>query len=122
MVKLFGVDIASEIAKNMGAGLLPATLIVVTTGTRTSGSLTSGKNPSEKTFSCRGIIEDYKETQFNDTSVLRGDRKVLLLGGTLQAGIVPKLGDKVKIEGFTFNVVNVNRDPASATYSLQVRG
>lgn len=122
MPSLFGVDIASEINQAMGQGLLPVTLTKATTGTRTTGSLTSGTVPSTDDYTGRGFLSDYKDRQINGTSVLTGDRKVSILGASLPTGIVPAAADKVTIEGSTFNIVNVKRDPAAAMYTCQVRG
>lgn len=123
MTKLFGVDIAKEIAKGMGAGLLPVTLIKVVPGSRDNTSMTAGNSPSTRRYPCRGILEDYKASEFDGTEVVRGDQKVLILGGTLPLGIVPEPNDKITIEGRTRTVASIpSRDPAGATYLCQVRG
>lgn len=122
MPNLFGVDIAKEINDAMGSGLLAATLIKVTPGTPTTGSLTSGSNPKTSSSSCRGVIEEYDSREIDGTIIYMGDRKVLLLGGSLPSGTVPTPGDRVTIEGSTFDVVGVKRDPAAASYTCQVRG
>ena len=121
MPKLFGVDIASEVNKAMGAGLLPATLTKNTPGTRDSANPTGGKTNDTGTFACRGFIEDYDVKFVNGTTILETDRKVLLLGASLPVGIIPSGGDAVTIEGATYNIVHVKRDPAAATYTCQVR-
>lgn len=122
MPALFGIDIAALIASNMGPGLLPATLRKVTPGTRDPSDLSGGTNPTEQAFACRGIIDEYRESQFDGTLIQRGDRKVLILGGTLPSGVVPEQGDKISIEGQVFQVVGVpSRDPAAATYTCQAR-
>lgn len=122
MTKLFGVDISAQIASAMGGLLLPMKLVRVTPGTRTAGDLTSGTNPSTKTYPCRGVVEDYSLRYYAEDLVQKGDRKALILGGTLPAGVVPQLGDHVVIEGVESQVIDVRRDPAGASYELQVRG
>lgn len=53
----------------------------------------------------------------------RTDTMVVLLGPTIAGGAIPAAGDRVEIEGKTRAVVAmVDRDAASATYSLAVRG
>lgn len=121
MPKLFGKDIAKTMAGALGKHLLPATLTSKTPGTRTAGALTAGTNPDESTASAKGIIDDYSEGLIDGTLIRQGDRRVLLLGGTISGGVVPKPGDQVTIEGDTYNVIRVARDPAAATYTLQVR-
>lgn len=121
MPKLFGIDIAGQVKQAMASGLLPATLTVVTSGTRTSGQLTAGTNPTDATYSCRGVMDTYGERQIDGTTIQAGDRIVTILAATLQAGIVPKPGDFVTIESQTLKVINMFRDPAAATYRLQAR-
>lgn len=121
MPSLFGLDIAGLVASSLGGHLLPATLTVVTAGARGSDP-TAGTNPTQVSHACRGVLEDYATRTIDGTMVRVGDRRALLLGGTLPAGVVPKPGDTVTIEGATFNVVRVERDPAGAAYVCQLRG
>lgn len=119
---LFGVDIAGIIATTVAPGLLPATLTQFTEGSEPVRR-TSAPTVTPVAHSCRGIWEDYDPDMVRDSVlVLAGDRKALLIGDTLPAGIVPKPGDAVTIEGLTLVVVRVEaRDPAAATYLLQCR-
>lgn len=121
MPKLFGKDIAKLVAQKMGSGLLPATLISRAPGSRTSGSLTSGTNPDEATASARGIIDDYAAGLVDGSLIQKDDRRVLLLAETISGGAIPKPNDSVTIEDVTYRVIRVQRDPAAATYTLQVR-
>ena len=122
MPKLFGIDIAGLVGKQLGKSLLPLTLTKVTAGTPTAGSLTGGSNPTTADSAARGILDDYRAVQIDGELIQRGDRKVLILGATITPAVVPEPGDRVTIEGATFNVVRVERDPAAATYTCQVRG
>jgi hypothetical protein len=117
---LFGIDIAGLIHANISPGLLPATLHHVIPGTRTS-DLTAGTQPTETTHSARGIIDDYKEGQFKGDLILVGDRRVLLIGNSISPAQVPEPGDGVTIEGVRYKCIRVERDPAAATYTIQVR-
>ena len=121
--RLFGVDIAGEVNKAMGAGLLPVTVTKRTPGSRTSGSLTAGTNPTTTVLRGRGFAEDYQDAQVDGTQIQRGDRKVLILGASLKPAGVPEPGDKVTVEGETGYIVEdgVKRDPAAAAYVCQVR-
>lgn len=120
MAKLFGVDIAKIANQALGKGLLPLTVTVYTPGTRTPGSLTAGTQPTSSTATGRGIIDDYDTRLIDGTRVQAGDRKVLILGDSI-APVVPKPDDQVTIEGATYRIVRVARDPAAATYTCQVR-
>lgn len=124
MPELFGEDIAGIIATEMGEGLLPAVLRNYSPGTRTPGGLTAGTNPTltGTASSARGFIDDYSDRDYGGDSIVQvGDRKVTLLGGTLD-GLVPATGSQIDIEGVTLVVVGpVKRDPAGATYECQCR-
>lgn len=116
----------SKIARLVGkelkkAGMtLPATLVVVTPGTRTAGSLTAGTNPTETSVTCRGLVITWKRALLGATLVQTGDRVVMLFGAFLGAS-VPKVGDKITIEGVTSRILDIDRDPASAAYSCLTR-
>lgn len=118
MSNLFGVNIKGIVASALGPGLLAATLIQRERGARSG---TAGAAVTETSYPCKGVVEDFALTVIDGTNIQRGDRRVLLLGGTLPDGVEPRIGDRVTIEGGTRTVVNVQRDPAGASYSLQVR-
>lgn len=122
MTKLFGIDLAKVAAKALGPGLLKMKLIKLTVGSRTDGALDAGTNPASKSYACKGVTTDFSLSQFDGELVQKGDRKVLLLGGTLPAGVFPVIGDHVVAEGVESEVVNVSRDPASASYECHCRG
>lgn len=122
MTGIFGIDLAGIIFDELGPLLLDATLIKVTPGTRTGGSLTGGTNPNEASHSTKGFIDNYSDEQINGTVVMLGDRKITLLGDGLPSGVVPTPGDKITIESQTFVIADpVNRDPAAATYECNAR-
>ena len=120
-MKIFGVNLAKELAKGMKAGLPKGTLEVVTQGSPSAGALTSGANPATSRYTFSGTME-YATSQIEETLTEFGERTILILGGTLPEGVAPKPGDRIVFEGGTFNVVSVERDPAAATYSCGVRG
>lgn len=122
MTKLFGVDIAKEIAKGMATGLPKCTLEKLLPGQRTAGDIAAGPSISTKKFPCRGIVQDFDLKAFEGTTVQKGDRQVLILGATLPNGIVPQLNDFIIAENVRSEIVNVTRDPAAATYLLHARG
>lgn len=128
---LFGVNLSKIMASAMGPGLLAATLIRKTQGTRAPGSLTAGRNngDSSDSYSCRGFVDEYRQRHKGAASggrepslIQEGDRKITLLGGTLPDNIDPRPGDKITIEGATYTVIGpVKRDPAAATFECQGR-
>lgn len=120
--KLFGIDIAKIVADNIGPGVLSAVLTVVTPGTRTPGQLTGGTNPTTATYACKGFIDSKAQRNRDGQLVSDGTEKVLLIGNTIASGTVsPSIGDKVTIEGATYTIEVVDRDPAGATFTLIVR-
>lgn len=117
-----GVDIAKLIDENLSPRLLDATLVKVTAGTRTPGSLTAGTNSTTVNHACKGFIEDYKSDRVDGTVIQFGDRMVILVANSISSGTVEPVGqDQVIIEGDTYRIVNVERDPAAATYTCQAR-
>lgn len=130
MPRLFGVDIAGEVAKGLGPGLLDAVLIQITEGSRDVNNPTAGKSASERKLPCKGMISDNVSHFLDNKNILGqgdttrarvGDKNILLLGATIPGGKFPKPDDKVKIEGETFRIVRVLRDPAAATYQCLAR-
>ncbi len=121
MTELFGIDAAQIFLDTLGDIVLDATLTVVTIGTRTPGALTSGTQPSSATKTAKGYIEDYDNDQIDETIVAKGDRKVVLLAGSIQDNAVPKNGDTITIEGVTFTIMDVGRDSLQAIYICQGR-
>lgn len=115
---IFGANIAGLIAQNLGPLVFDVTLISVVP-TERGLNLTGGNNPTETSYVVKGFVSDYKDWQIDGTIIKNGDRIVTLLGGTLPAGVIPQVGDKITAEGLTKTVVQVNRDPAGATYECQ---
>jgi hypothetical protein len=121
-----GIDVAALVAEHLGPRVLPAVLYKPgATPARDNNDPTAATVPAAPTaHKARGFIEDYKPTVVDGTLIKVGDRKVTLLGNTIEGGAVPEGGvnkDQVEIEGTRYNIQLVNRDPAGATYTLQVR-
>lgn len=73
----------------------------------------------DTTYDCSGFISDYRESRIDGVVIQVGDRQALIVANSLT--VVPVPGDKLTGQGETYDVINVGRDPASATYSLQLR-
>lgn len=120
--KLFGIDIAKLINDNVGSGLLDATLIVWTAGTRSSSQPTSGTTPTSVSHGCKGFVDSQATKNLKGTSAADGTKVIVLIGDSINNGnMVPGLKDNVTIEGATYSIEKIDRDPAAATYSLQAR-
>jgi hypothetical protein len=115
---LFGVDIAAIVASAVGPGVLDATLIRVTAGSRGANS-TGGTTPTSTNYACKGFIDSKDRESVGGTLVKDGDVVIILIGNTISGGsIVPETNDKITIEGATYVVYGLDRDPAAATYTL----
>jgi hypothetical protein len=122
MTKLFGVDIAAEVYKATKGELKSATLHVITPGTRSAADRTAGTQPTTVNHTCEGVVDLYHESMIGSGRVEMGDRKVILIAKSLPSTVIPKAGDTITIEGQTWDCIWVERDPATATYGIQVRG
>ena len=122
--ELFGIDIAKVVndAIASAGGVLDATLIKVTAGTRTAGSLTSGTNPTESPLRCKGFYDDAQKSRFPNTLVQKDTRIAAILGASVPGRVAPEPGDKITLENETSEVLEIlERDPASALYLCLVR-
>jgi len=121
MSDLFGLDIAGIVndAFEEAGGVLDATLIVVTAGTRTPGNLTGGTNPTTSAKFAKGFKDTLKRLR-PKTVVDNATDLVILLGASIEDLAIPKPGDKITIEGETKTILKVGRDPAAATYECQL--
>ena len=117
---IFGVDLRGKIGAAFGSKFFDITFTKVEPGTRT-GDLTGGTNPTTTEHTVKGFEDSYNERQIDGTIVQRGDRKILVLGSTLPSGIEPEPNDELALANKTWRVVNVNSDPARATYECQSR-
>lgn len=120
--KLFGVDIAQIIHQAVSNNVLKGKLKQYKDGARVAGELTDGNHPTGKTYNFRGILDEFSQDEIDGQRILASDRKLLIIGNSLPRGIVPGGGDDAEMEGTPYKVVTlIARDPAAATYVLQVR-
>lgn len=120
---LFGINISGIIKQAMAKGLLPLVLVKEIPGARDAADLTDGQALAEKRYPCRGFIDSYALRQIDGTTVQRGDKKILIIGDTLPAGVIPEPNDRIVAEGITHVIQGTpERDPAIATYVCQGRG
>lgn len=118
-LKLIRKTIGKEIPK---AGLTRnAVLTREVEGVATAGEETSGTNPGEETHRCKGLDGSYKEKAIDGTQILRGDRRLLIVGDSLPDGFQPAVDDRIAIGGRDYSVMHVGYDPAEAAYVCQGR-
>jgi len=126
--KLFGVNISGIIKKNIGPGVLAATLTRVgKTQDQEAGSLTGPPTSADPDiYPCRAFTESFSlrdiGTEVSGVKIKADDRRITIIGDTLPSGIVPQASDTIFIESQTFKVLGMlNRDPAAATYQIHAR-
>lgn len=119
---LFGIDIAGIVAENIGPGVHEVTLAIKpASGTRDPANLSAGIDRTPEIKTCRGFWEDFTPGQIGD-QVLATDRKAVLIGDTVPAGVTLKKGDEITIEGQTLMFWRWHsRDPAGAVLTAQCR-
>ena len=121
MPDIFNAQIAQQISDALGPLVFDQTLVKIvaardeTTPTRVTNVRTY--------YSCKGFIDDFVESTFSGTTIKVGDKKIIILGASLESGIVPEPNDEIIAEGITYTIAEkgVERDPAGATYECQAR-
>lgn len=126
MPKLFGVNIAAILNKELAPGLLPGRLIYGDAAqfVRDPDDPTAGLVSSvSSTSTFRGIANTYTDKEIDGELVLKEDRKFLIIAESISPAITPVTGMKIELDDTpgTWFIVRVTRDPASATYVCQGR-
>ncbi len=122
-----GVDVAALVNEHISPSLLVATITMgAAAGARPSGELTKGPaKGSDASYIGRGFIGDFTPNEFKSFATLvAGDRKVVVVIESFTPALPrdPGNGDTVQLEGTTYRIERVlRRDPAAATFVLQVR-
>lgn len=118
-------DNLTRIRREVGRGLIkgklvrPATLLVMTQGALGS-QLSAGRPVTFTPVACKGLAVTWKKQYLNQTEVRSSDRVIMLVGITLGSA-VPAPGDKLTYDGVTARVVDVDVDPARATFNCLTR-
>lgn len=123
--KLFGIDIAKTVrnAVKSAGDLESLTLNKITAGTRTSGQLTGGTNPTSTAYTGKGIVYDGQGAGNEPGETTRSTVRIVgILSESLSAAVVPEANDTVTISGSTYRITNVRTDPADAMYLCEVAG
>lgn len=122
----FGIPDMPKIIQDALGGnsaVLPATLHSRSEGSR-SGGITAGRTITEVDHAARGFIDFQRLADAAGTVTENGTLTIVLLGNSIADGAVPAPGDRITIEGTKYHIsddTEVDRDPASATYTCEVR-
>lgn len=121
-MNLFGEDIAGLVGDAMKGNLLPAILTKVVSGGRDPDNRTKMLDATEVGYEAEGYIESYTDLELHGTSIKSKDRKITLIAALIEGGQIPEIGDKIFIEGNTWDLVSIPaRDPAGASFICQGR-
>lgn len=122
-IEIFGTDIAGIVADAMDRQLLAATIVVRTATTRNPAKLSAGLGKTDVPHQCSGIWVDFTTYEQDTAQVEVGDRKAMLIGDTIPAGVDIDDIHSITMDGSTMFVVRLlASDPARATYTFQCRG
>ena len=121
----FGVDIAGIVNETISPGLpTVATIRKRITGTRTTGQLTGGTNPTILTATGKVVVGGYAAHLIDGTRIKQDDRRVTIIWESVvfaTVPFVPETDTMIDVEGKTYNVLSAKRDPAAATYACHCR-
>lgn len=124
MPSLFGIRIDKLIQDNVGP-LLTGKLYQDVAGVRDANDPTAGpKGGSVNISSFEGIVQFYRDNEVDNELILHQDRKILIKALSISPSMVPETGMRITMDdnpSDVYQVVRVNRDPATATYLCQGR-
>ncbi len=75
---------------------------------------------TDTTYTGRGVATQYNDLEIQSTQVDINDIKLICLQA--EVTLKPKIDDIITQDGKERNVLSVKADPASATYTIQLRG
>ncbi len=123
LFRKFGVSISKEILDALGPGIPKATLLSRSLGAEDPTDLTAGRPIVETPHDCLAFIDTYDSRRMGESVIKQGTRVILIIGDSLPTGVIPENEDRIIAEGSTFHLTGPTvRDPAAATYIVEVRG
>ena len=102
--------------------------VLIVPGERISDGQGGWMTGDPTNHACKALITDYSDYRRISLGIPATDRQVLVLGGSLPAGVIPAKGHQITAPDpsnggtmRTFDVIAKTGDPASALYKLQAR-
>lgn len=113
-------DLKDIIGDALDFVMIDLTLIKVTPGTY--NPVTDSDASTTANIGCRGMVDRFTDYERGNSQGLieANDRKILVLAKSLN-GSTPTTRDRITAEGTTYQIINIDRDPASATFTIQAR-
>ena len=69
------------------------------------------------TYTARALVDDYSTFLRGTLGIPASERKIIILGAS--CAVAPSVGDLITAQGATWEVIEVRRDPAAATYDCR---
>lgn len=122
MSSLLEGELAKEADESLSDELYDVTLI----REGSNYDVESGRSDqSTETYTGKGFVDEYEQKLVADEVVQENDSKVLLVQNTFTDAdgnkVKPFTGDSIQARRETYEVVNVQQDPAQATWTVQGR-
>jgi hypothetical protein len=76
-----------------------------------------GRVPTYTAYTGKALVNDYSVFLRGTLGIPASERNVILLGGSFT--VIPKVGDVVTVQGASWEVIEIKRDPAAATYECR---
>lgn len=68
---------------------------------------------------CKALVDDYSDFRRSASGIPAHDRKIIILAATL--AVSPSVGHTIHVESRDWQIINLSRDPAAATWEAQGR-
>ena len=94
--------------------------VLIKPGARTSDGRGGFVTGPAVNHACKALVEDFSDLA-RAGGVPVTDRKLIVLGTSLPANAYPARDDRFTVEGRTYSIIAVSRDPAGATWECQAR-
>jgi len=119
-MSFLNLDLANKLNQVLGSLVFDITLTSVDHGI-TNANPTEGASQEVFEYTVKGFVDMYEARRIDDHVIQQSDRLLTILGGSLPAGILPKLEDFTTIDGEKKRIINIQVDAAKATYLCQLR-
>ena len=119
-----GMSILDQLAEDVSNALIAEGVAdtVIVTRSETIGDTPYDPGSGETTqveYTCQGWRDQYEQDMRDGTLIQANDVRVMIVASTLS--ITPTTADDITIDGRTFGIVSVQRDPAGALWDVQAR-